>query len=81
MKNVKTVKIFLRELPEEVDLGDGVLPCVLEVNIDFSNRLNLTSHNFKEDGVWYNVNNWDRKDGKIDKYNDILIEAINNGLN
>lgn len=74
MNEIKEVKILRRE-----DNGD--ILDVIKVNLDFTNRTNLHSINFYEDGKWYNVDCWEHKDGKRDTYCDALREALTNGLN
>lgn len=71
--NVKTVKVLVR-FPE----GDvEVVPVV----VDFSERTNLKNTKSWEDGSWKFYNTWERLDGKVDSYYDIVKEGVSNGLN
>lgn len=54
---------------------------VVEVNLDFSERCNLKNTKSWEDGSWRFYNSWDRKDGKIDTYYNVIKEAVENGMN
>jgi len=52
-----------------------------QVKINSEGRKNFHETSACEDGEWYTVTVWQREDGKVDKYADILKEAEANGLN
>lgn len=54
---------------------------ICEVVISTEGRFNFRNQNACDDGEWYSVTRWDREDGTIDKYSDVLKEAEANGLN
>jgi len=54
---------------------------IREVTISTEGRKNFRNESACEDGEWYSVTRWDREDGGIDKYSEVLREAETNGLN
>jgi len=54
---------------------------ICEVVISTEGRKNFRNESACEDGEWYSATRWDREDGRIDKYNEVLKEAETNGLN
>jgi len=52
-----------------------------QVVISTEGRVNFREVDACEDGEWYTVTRWERNDGNIDMYSDILQEAAMNGLN
>ena len=54
---------------------------ICEVTINTEGRKNFRNESACEDGEWYSVTRWDREDGGIDKYSEVLKEAETNGLN
>lgn len=61
--------------------GSSIFPDVVALNIDFTGRCNLRYQTQYDDGYVFRTSVWDREDGKIDSYSDIIKEALRNGLN
>lgn len=61
--------------------GSSIFPDVVALNIDFTGRCNLRYQTQYDDGYVFRTSVWDRVDGGIDKYADIIDEALRNGLN
>lgn len=53
----------------------------IAVRIDFQGRHRLKKTHFFECGVRYPCHTWERLDGQIDTYPEVLEEAKRNGLN
>lgn len=53
----------------------------ISVRIDFQGRHRLKKTHFYESGVRYPCHTWERVDGEIDTYPEVLEEARANGLN
>ena len=53
----------------------------ISVHIDFQGRHKLKKTHFFECGVRYSCHTWERLDGEIDCYREVLEEAKRNGLN
>lgn len=53
----------------------------IAVSIDFQGRHKLKKTHFYECGVRYPCHTWERLDGEIDCYPEVLEEAKRNGLN
>lgn len=51
------------------------------IRLDWQGRSEPVLKPYHEDGETFQVHNWDRGDGQVDRYEDVLLEAERNGLN
>ena len=56
-------------------------PPLREITLNWQGRGKVSSMRQHQDGEWYSVDTWERDDGSIDKYSEVITEAENNGLN